>query len=264
MKADKHLHTPFCPHGSADTFEQYINQALSLGFNEISFTEHAPLPEGFIDPTPLKDSAMSRSHMEQYISQLEHLKKSYANDIKIHIGLEVDYIINFEKQTTILLEEYGPYLDDSILSVHFLTQGDQYYCLDYSDDEFARIIHLFSGVEHVYEAYYQTVLKSIQAELGKHKPNRIGHVTLVHKFQKRFPCKKNFKGTITTILDEIKRRQLQLDYNAAGLYKPFCQEAYPPSWIVKEAQKKKIPLVYGSDAHCSKDLGQGYTSLFPL
>ena len=44
MKRDGHIHTPFCPHGTKDSFEEYIEKALSLGFKEISFTEHAPLP----------------------------------------------------------------------------------------------------------------------------------------------------------------------------------------------------------------------------
>jgi len=43
MIADGHIHTPFCPHGTADTFEQYIEWFLEHQVDEISFTEHAPL-----------------------------------------------------------------------------------------------------------------------------------------------------------------------------------------------------------------------------
>ena len=28
MKIDGHVHTPFCPHGSSDLFEQYIEKAI--------------------------------------------------------------------------------------------------------------------------------------------------------------------------------------------------------------------------------------------
>ena len=28
MKKDGHIHTPFCPHGSTDSFEQYIEKAI--------------------------------------------------------------------------------------------------------------------------------------------------------------------------------------------------------------------------------------------
>ncbi|MEH7508191.1 histidinol phosphatase, partial [Priestia megaterium] len=30
MKVDKHIHTPFCPHGSPDSLHQYVEQAISL------------------------------------------------------------------------------------------------------------------------------------------------------------------------------------------------------------------------------------------
>jgi len=54
---------------------------------------------------------------------------------------------------------------------------------------------------------------------------------------------------------------MALDYNGAGINKPFCLEPYPPDWIVKEAAKQKIPLIYGSDAHTARDLNQGYDRL---
>ena len=58
MRRDGHIHTPYCPHGTNDTFHDYVETALGLGFEEITFTEHAPLPKGFNDPTPAKDSGM--------------------------------------------------------------------------------------------------------------------------------------------------------------------------------------------------------------
>jgi len=37
---DGHVHSPYCPHGSKDSFELYIESALKLGLKEITFTEH--------------------------------------------------------------------------------------------------------------------------------------------------------------------------------------------------------------------------------
>jgi histidinol-phosphatase (PHP family) len=51
---------------------------------------------------------------------------------------------------------------------------------------------------------------------------------------------------------------MEIDLNAAGLFKPDCQEIYPPSWILLEAIQRKIPLVYGSDAHSVQGVGQGF------
>lgn len=254
---DGHIHTPFCPHGSNDSLEQYIERAIELGYTDISFTEHAPLPSTFVDPTPEQDSAMAMNQLETYFSALERVKKQYQSDITIRIGLEVDFIIGYEEATAHFLEQIGPRLDDSILSVHFLPANGQYFCLDYSPKMFRAMVESFGSTIRAYEAYYEAVLQAVQADLGKYKPKRIGHLTLVHKFQKQFPCPISMEERIIHLLDEIKERQYELDYNGAGVQKPLCQEPYPPDWVVYEAMKRKIPIVYGSDAHCVRDLHQG-------
>ena len=45
LKKDGHIHTPYCPHGTLDPFQNYIEKAIQNDFQEISFTEHAPLPD---------------------------------------------------------------------------------------------------------------------------------------------------------------------------------------------------------------------------
>jgi histidinol-phosphatase (PHP family) len=258
---DGHVHSPFCPHGTTDSFEQYIEQALKYNYNEISFTEHAPLPKTFVDPVPEKDSAMNYFDLEDYITSIQHLKESYRDDIKINLGLEIDYIEGYEEEIQHFLNEYGPQLDDSILSVHFLQLKNHYYCLDYSEIGFKEIVTVAGSLDHVYNLYFDTVLKSITSSLGTFKPKRIGHVTLVHKFKKMFPTELTYNQKLLHILNEIKNQNLQLDYNGAGMVKPNCQEPYPPNWVIEEAVKRNIPLVYGSDAHSAKGLMQGYDVL---
>jgi histidinol-phosphatase (PHP family) len=261
MKADGHIHSPFCPHGTKDSFEEYIERALANGFTELSFTEHAPLPESFSDPTPDKDSGMRKEDVETYISTLQHVKKSYRSQIKINIGFEVDYIEGYETETEKFLTEFGPYIDDSILSVHFLKNAGNYYCLDFSAQEFERMISIFGSTDTIYKSYFQTVQKSIACDLGTYKPRRIGHITLVHKFQEKFPVNKKYNEDILLLLDEIKKQQLQLDYNGAGTVKPLCKETYPPDWVVQEAANRNIPLIYGSDAHAANGINQGFDAL---
>ncbi|MBM7660523.1 histidinol-phosphatase (PHP family) [Bacillus mesophilus] len=263
MIADGHIHTPFCPHGTKDSFEHYIEKAIGLGFKEISFTEHAPLPINFNDPTPLKDSSMRLEHLDSYFETITQLKERYSNQIKINRGLEVDYIEGYEDEIRSFLLKYGPLIDDSILSVHFLKKDTSYYCMDYSPDAFGEMITIFGSVEHIYKSYYETVLKSIHSDLGLFKPKRIGHLTLAHKFQKKFPVQHSFEQEIREILVNMKEKQLQLDYNGAGINKPLCKEPYPPHWVIKEAITLSIPLVYGSDAHQVKDLHQGIDYLYP-
>ncbi|WP_428911306.1 histidinol-phosphatase HisJ [Niallia sp. Krafla_26] len=261
VKKDGHIHTYFCPHGTKDSFEEYIEKAIALNFEEISFTEHAPLPEGFIDTTPTKDSAITHDQLDLYFEEIQRHKEKYKDQIKINCGLEIDFIEGYENEIKKALTKIGPKLDDAILSVHFLKNGNKYDCLDYSPQFFEQMIHEYGSIDKIYQKYYETVQLSIEADLGVYKPKRIGHITLVHKFQKRFPHSNNEQDSIMTILKMIKAQNYALDYNGAGTAKPLCREPYPPNWVIKEALALQIPLVYGSDAHQAKELGQGYVQM---
>ncbi|MGG4166232.1 histidinol-phosphatase HisJ [Rossellomorea vietnamensis] len=257
MKVDGHVHTPFCPHGSTDSFEMYVERAMVLGYSGITFTEHAPLPAGFRDTTPDQDSGMDPSRLEDYFDTLDSLKERYKDRITIRSGLEVDYIEGFEKETAEFLSIYGPRMDDSILSVHFLQHRGKWDCLDFSPEVFKSMMSYYGSVDEIYKRYYKTVLKSIQSDLGFYKPKRIGHITLVTKFQQLFPSSRTFSDDISLILQEMAARDLELDYNGAGLVKPYCGESYPPPDVIKQARALGIKIVYGSDAHTADGLDQG-------
>ena len=124
---DGHVHTPFCPHGSKDRLESYIEKAIELNIKGITFTEHAPLPLDFLDPVPEKDSAMNWENLIPYIQEIQQLKEKYKRELTILLGLEVDFIEGYEEQTRKILDEAGPYLDDAILSVQFLKHNNSYF-----------------------------------------------------------------------------------------------------------------------------------------
>ncbi|QPC47242.1 histidinol-phosphatase HisJ [Mangrovibacillus cuniculi] len=264
MKRDGHIHTPFCPHGSKESLTAYVEKAIRLGLERITFTEHAPLPTSFTDPTPLKDSAMTVADVPLYIKEVTALKDYYANKITIQCGFEVDYIEGLEEETKDFLNEYGMQIDDCILSVHFLKDKNQWFCLDYHEDTFHVMIQSFGSVERIYDTYYQSILASIHADLGSFKPKRLGHITLVHKFQELFPVSKEYKTKEKewwgTILQETQKYNYQLDCNGAGIVKPYCKEVYPPISVIQQALSMQIPCVYGSDAHHPNGLAQGVTN----
>ncbi len=264
MKRDAHIHSPFCPHGTKDSFELYIEKAILNGFTDISFTEHAPAPQGFIDTVPTRDSFLNPNMLEPYIGELQQLKKQYANDISIKIGLEVDFIEGFEKETTQLLNEIGPTLDDSILSVHFLLKDKKYSCIDFSPLSFNSFVQQFDSLENVYSLYYRTVQNSISSDLGPYKPKRIGHPTLIHKFQHHHNVIVDDHEMIMKTLELMKHNEYELDVNSAGLAKQFCLEPYPPHRYIQLAKDLGIPLVFGSDAHRAEDLHQFYKDVYSI
>ncbi|NLY80496.1 MAG: histidinol-phosphatase HisJ [Lysinibacillus sp.] len=262
MKKDGHIHTPFCPHGTLDPLEDYIEKAINEQFTDITFTEHAPLPLNFMDPTPDKDSGMKPELLTTYLDTLSQMKEQYKNDIRIHIGLEVDYIVGFEEETKAFLNMIGPSLDDAILSVHFLQWQGEYCCIDFSEEEFMKFANKVGSVEAVYDLYYDTVLRSIEADLGVFKPKRIGHPTLVHKFQHSHKEQISDEHRIKEILNAMKKKGYELDVNSAGLSKKYCLEPYPPFTMIDYAKSINLPLVFGSDAHAVKDLHQHYEKIF--
>ncbi|HHU20218.1 MAG TPA: histidinol-phosphatase HisJ [Bacilli bacterium] len=262
MIGDYHVHTPFCPHGTNDAWEDYIVKAIEMRLAEISFTEHAPLPRSFTDPVPEKDSAMALEQLEMYFQQGEALKLKYQEQIKINIGLEVDFIEGYEQETRQLLDYYGKRIDDAILSVHMLKlKNGEYVCLDYSEQEFGKIIEQCGSVEAVYQLYYQTVLLAIEADLGSYKPTRMGHLSLVEKFQKKYPSQFDNFELIEQILQLTKTKNYSLDLNTAGLYKPLCQSIYPNQQIIDRALALDIQLKPGSDSHQSTTIARGFDKI---
>lgn len=262
MKRDGHIHTPFCPHGTQDSLDSYIEKAIESGFTDISFTEHAPLPSSFADPTPEKDSGMQLEEMHPYIDAIQQAKDAYKNDIHIRIGLEIDYINGYEKETRTFLDEFGPVLDDSILSVHFLETGGKFYCMDFSKDVFKDLSLQAGSVESVYNQYYDAVEASVLADLGPFKPKRIGHPTLVHKFQLAHGEQIDDSARIKVLFHRIKEAGMEIDMNGAGFSKPDCQEPYPPLPYIDYAKSLSIPLVFGSDAHSVNGLHKHYEKFY--
>lgn len=249
---DGHIHTPYCPHGTDDTFDKYIEKAIEVGLDEISFTEHFPLPNGFKDPAPDDDSSIKLEQINDYIKDVKNLKNKYKDKLKINIGAEVDYIEGFEDEIKLLLNEYGKYLEDSILSVHMIKIKDKYYCMDFSSEEFEKIVTLLGSIENVYNLYYDTLIKAINSDLGENKPKRIGHLNLVRKYNKKFPYDYSKNKKLEQLIKLISENGYELDYNVAGLFKEDCGETYISGYLAELVKKYNIKVVLGSDSHSAK------------
>ncbi len=272
LKREGHSHTEFCPHGSGDDVELMIQKAIKLGFKEYSITEHAPLPQSFKSVysgklTGFSEASISMEDVEPYLKKAKAMKDKYANQIKIHIGFEVDYLPGFEDFTKAFLDKYGPYTDDGILSVHFMKGiNDRFWCVDDTLEDFQKgLMAKFPNNQELFSQYFSYMIKAVSTDLGIYAPKRIGHITLIRKFQDYFDLDSEYSvgnlQLINKLLMRIKNHHDELDLNAAGLYKKYCNQPYPDFSIVKLAKELSIPLVYGSDAHGVSDIGRGYHAL---
>ena len=95
-RRDGHVHSHYCPHGSNDSFEMYLENAINKGIYEITFTEHMTMPEDIViegmESNFLDSVSPSIENMDKYINEVRYYKEKYKDKIKINVGLEVDYL----------------------------------------------------------------------------------------------------------------------------------------------------------------------------
>lgn len=248
IKRDGHIHTPFCPHGTKDGFEAYINEAIRLGREEITFTEHFPLPKGVTSESFTRACSLLEEEVPAYLLAVEKVKQAFKGKIKINRGFEVDYVEGFDEEIKERLNQYGTQMDDAILSVHFLKCEGHHYAVDKLED-FQKLLDCLGSVEAIYDLYFKTLLKSIEADLGPYKPRRIGHPSLVRIFNKKYPIDYDDKGLYETIAAIMVQDGYEIDLNVAGLRRAYCGETYPCGQFLKVIKQYNIKCVGGSDSH---------------
>lgn len=112
LKIDGHTHTELCPHGSHESTRAMVERAIELGFDEYWITEHAPMPKDFVQrfAGPADDwqtEGLSWEQVDDYLNLAEQLQSEYADQIKISIGFEIEYLAGFEETTRAFLDQYG-------------------------------------------------------------------------------------------------------------------------------------------------------------
>ena len=255
---DGHMHSPYCPHGTNDSFEMYVEKAIEEGLEEISFTEHMPFPLYFMEDKKFLDECVaSKENMKKYFKDVRKLKEKYKGKIKINIGSEVDFLDGYEEETRKLLDEFGPQLEDGLLSVHFIKIGNKFTDID-GKEGFERAVQALGSTEKVYDKYYETLLKAIKSDLGEFKPRRIGHPNLIRIFNKLYPLEYKNKELLEEIAKELKKRDYEVDVNTAGLRKPYCGEIYVSGIFKELVEKYEIKKVYGADSHTASDVGRDF------
>jgi len=258
--ADGHIHTELCPHGSGDKVASIIEKAIEFGFYKLCITEHAPLPSGFSkrykgDPEGLATASLRMDQVEPYLALGNELQREYGQYINLSVGFEVDFLPGFEAATQEFLNMVGPYTGENLLSVHFM-QGanDGFWCLDYSEAEFAKAFGQYLTKQDVlYRRYFELVLQAVQTDFGPHTPVRIGHIDVIKKYQKHFNFRSSYdqqtQQVIMEILRTLKVQNRMLDYNVSGVFKANCGEMYPSPFIQGMAYVLGVPYMMGSDSH---------------
>lgn len=238
--ADYHTHTPRCKH-AAGPMEGYIEQAISLGLEEIGFSDHNPLPRGIG-----ANVRMDESELDLYVADVLRLRERYAGVIAVRLGLEMDYIEGLEDYIAAQTRRH-PW-DYVIGSIHYLDREGHVITWPRG----------YSGELHALYARYYTLqgqlARSGLADIIAHfdLPKRSGMPPGPRELQLALP-----------VLDDMGRLGVGMEINTSGFRHPEMgqPEAYPSPALVREALARGVPLTVNSDAHAPSHVGSGFPAV---
>jgi histidinol-phosphatase (PHP family) len=242
LPADYHMHTPLCHHAVGEPYELAAT-AVSVGLEEIGFSEHNPMPRDDFD-----DWRMSAADLDVYIEKVQQARKQYPQ-LAIKLALEVDFIPGYEDWVRELAAKH-PW-DYLIGSVHYISPA---WAIDNPQQ-----ISQWKQRDplEVWTAYFERLTMAADSGLF----DTIGHTDLCKKFA--FYPKEDCTPLFRTFLETAKRRGVAIELNTAGLRKE-CREIYPSPQIVRLAASIGVPITFGSDAHASGEVGMNFTDAVAL
>jgi histidinol-phosphatase (PHP family) len=231
MRIDLHNHTTRCNHAEG-SIDEYIQRAIELGIDIYGFSEHAPMDfdEGY---------RLSFDEMEAYRSDILSAKERYQDRIEILLGYEVDWLPGHIDERVL-----GAEVDFLIGSVHFIDKWS------FDNPEFIGGWEERS-VDEIWQAYFEATEAMAKSGLF----DIAGHFDLIKVF--KYLPKKDIRLLAKNTLKAIKKSNMVLEVNSAGLRKPIG-ELYPSKLLLEEAFALDVPITFGSDAHSVDQVGFGY------
>ncbi len=240
--ADYHMHTPLCRHATGEPCD-YAARAIALGFTEIGFSDHSPMPRDDFD-----NWRMYASQLDEYVAKVRKAQKDFPQ-LTIRLALEVDYLPGYEDWIRGLAARH-PW-DYFIGSVHYVSDS---WAID-DPQKLSEWKH--RNADEVWSAYFERLTKA--AESGFFEI--IGHADLPKKFGHR--PSRDCAPLYEKFLNAAKRNNCAIELNTAGLRKD-CQEIYPSREILALAFQKGVPITFGSDAHAPGEVGMNFAEAVQL
>ena len=242
-----HSHCSFCD-GQAPA-EEFVKSAISAGFTAYGISSHAPLPF----PTTW---SLTQEKVTDYLSELNVLKKQYANQIELYIGMEIDYLRNFQQPADVYFQQLP--LDYRIGSVHLLSTDEGIIVDTDTNVELfvTQIKQYFQGnlrkvVERYYEASFELVESGGFDFLGH--TDKISFnaeqcepgITLQSWYQS---LRKEFFGFVA-------QKGMMMEINTKSFLRRGC--FFPDQRYFAEIRRLNIPVLVNSDAHSPELIAVG-------
>lgn len=242
LPPDYHMHTPLCRHASGNPVD-YAARAVALGFQEIGFSDHSPMPRDDFD-----DWRMRLDQLDTYVELVAEARRSFPT-LAIKLALEVDYLPGHEAWIRDLAARH-PW-DYFIGSVHYVAD-------DWDFDNPTKLDRWRErDPQEVWAVYLERLTQAAASGLFE----IIGHADLAKKF--RFYPRQDVQPLFRRLLEAARSTDTAIELNTAGLRKD-CREIYPARPILALASELGVGITFGSDAHAPAELGADFSSALAL
>lgn len=235
---DYHIHTSLCRHARG-CLEEYVEVARQKGLKEIGFADHFPLD--LLGFTPPSQVTMDPGELPGYIRQVRELAAG-SKDLKIKLGIEVDYIPGTEDRVKEMLDIYP--FDYVIGSIHFMDEWDfthPKYAVDYAGKDMGEL----------YGIYFDLVEQACGSGLF----DIMGHIDVIKKFG-YYPSKE-MEPLWEMAARALKNSGTCLELNTAGKDAP-AGEFYPGLRFLEICRREGVHVTMGSDAHAPERVGRHF------
>ena len=240
-----HSHTSFSD-GKGEP-ELYVKSAIEHKMYAYGYSCHSPVPfkSGW---------NMQFENLLAYINEINRLKEKYKEQIKLFLGMEIDYV-----KDIIGINNYRHLsLDYTIGGVHFLGFFDDGSAWDYDGGKVKYekgLKELFDNdIKSLVKYYYEQVNNMIIDE----KPDIIAHIDLIKKYNKGNyffdENEKWYKDIVLDSLNIVAKSNSILEVNTRGVLKAIDKEFYPSNFILDKCKELNIKLCLSADAHNPKDV----------
>lgn len=234
LLANYHTHTARCHHATG-TEEEYIQTALRCGYKVLGFSDHTPWR--YADPDFVSRIRMLPDQLPEYVSTLQGLKEKYADRIRLHIGLEVEY---FPAYVEALAEE------SERLGIEYWVFGCHYDQTDETGIHFGRSrtdLDLGHYVEHV------------EAGLDTGRYVYLAHPDIFLSHWPKFDAAA--ERTCRAVCEAAVHHNIPLEYNLAGLESHGHADGslgYTNDLFWQVAADYPVKAIVGCDAHAPEEL----------
>jgi histidinol-phosphatase (PHP family) len=246
ITADLHTHTR-ASHGK-NTAREMFAAGRERGIALHGFSEHSPRPDGYDYPREYRAHLVSA--YPDYVREVLELKAQYPGQVLF--GMETDWM---EEESAFMQHAVRAYDFDYLTgSVHFL--GTWGY--DFSADDWTRLD--FDQRAALYESYFRTLTRMAASGLF----NIAAHPDLIKIFSidtfRQWLTRHDGLDLVRESLVAVRDAGMSMEISSAGLRKP-CKEIYPGPEIMRLAAELRVPVVFGSDAHQTAEMGFAFDEL---